>query len=199
LLLAQHAYHVSYRQRHARLAELAEPWPMPPEWRDTIRSAFERKLSGREVGVDDAPANLPAIVRACLDPALRAAGGVALEPLATLPSRLGAAGHRHPQLLRYLPPVGALPQYEAFVTLARTVAARLPVSPSVIVDVARGRPLSLTTLAVAAWVFFAITAGDSRAAEQIAARMRAAGMRARPAVGLPGLADLNKHYWSVVS
>lgn len=199
VLLAAHRYVASYRDRQATLRSVSESWPMPAGWREMVLDAYERKLTD---GAGSPPGELAAVLHATLAAALRDAAGIGLEPLATLPGRLAAAARRRPGLLRYLPPVGPAAHYEAAVVAIRARGAGRRLSARALADALRGRPLSLASQGIGAWLFFAILAGDEAAAAGIGRALVGCGVPAadvQAAADLDGLATLNARYWAATS
>jgi hypothetical protein len=201
LLLAAGAYTARYRDRAERLMDLPEPWPMPPGWRESVTSAYERKLSGSVGGRIEQP-RTDEIVVATLDVAVPRVTGEPLEPLATFPQRFVLAGARRPELLRYLPPFGPAAPYEATTLLVRAWRSGRRPTARALAQALLGRPLSLALQATALPLYLGIVRRDDALVRAAAQSLRWAGLprrelaRARrPAT----LAEVLRRHWLVAT
>ena len=127
-LLATGGYTASYRLRARRFVEHANPWPLTDSSRQTIRMAYERKLTGA-VTVAPSPALVAGLVRQALDAVLLRVVGIHFDPVEGFVRRYTLAAARQHELLRYLPPVGPAATYEALIVVDRVRRAGLRVTP----------------------------------------------------------------------
>ena len=200
LLLAAGAYTARYRHRADRLAGLREPWPMPPSWRESITSAYERKLSS--FAGDEVERRTDEIVLATLDAAVERVTGEPVEPLPTFPRRFVVAGARRPELLRYLPPRGPAAPYEAAILLRRAWRAGMRPTARALAQALLGRPLSLALQATALPLYLGIVRRDDALVRAAADSLRWAGLPRAELAGArrpAALAEILRRHWLVAT
>jgi hypothetical protein len=201
LLLAAGAYTARYRDRAVRLAELPEPWQMPPSWRESVTSAYERKLSG-SAGGEVERAHTDEIVLATLDAAVERVTGEPIEPLPTFARRFVVAGARRPELLRYLPPRGPAAPYEAAILLRRAFQAGMRPTVRALAQAVLGRPLSLALQATALPLYLGIVRRDDALVRAAADSLRWAGLPRAEVAGArqpAALAEVLRRHWLVAT
>lgn len=197
MLLAGGQYTVRYQERAERVAGAMTDWPMPEGWRATFAGAYRRKLTG--VG-EPRPSvhETAAIADAVLRQAVRESTGLVVSGWDSFPHEFARAAAARPDFLRYLPPFGTTPRYEAAVVLARLILARLPLAPSAATTIVSGLPVSLQLQATAAPLFFAI-AGAPHLLASVSAALIESHIPRSSVEGSEGsaqaLGDLLHRYW----
>jgi hypothetical protein len=198
LLLEARRYTARYRDRLDALTTVGSGMVSSQDL-EAIRGAYERKLWG--LGETTSLANVAAVAEAVLREVLqRSPHGPVHTEWAGFPAAFAQWAARDETYLRYLPPIGPAAVYEAIVGVVRVRGAGLALSPRVMWNCVRGRPLSLLLQGCAAPVGLGLLTGRTADVFAGAAAMAAAGVP-MSVIGDRDVevADTLHRYWTVTA